>query len=68
MSYVFIACYGDKDYLKDVENYGFRDNTAATSIAQPQIGRMVRDFLSSQSEDGKPGKVAFIGYDGYKTK
>lgn len=60
----FTACYGDKDYLKDVENYGFWDNTAATSIAQPQIGRMVRDFLSSPSEDGKPRKVAFIGYDG----
>lgn len=61
---LFTACYGDKDYLKDVENYGFWDNTAATSIAQPQIGRMVRDFLSSPSEDGKPRKVAFIGYDG----
>lgn len=28
MSYVFTACYGDKDYLKDVENYGFRDQDA----------------------------------------
>lgn len=59
----FTACYGDKDYLKNVENYGFWDNTAATSIAQPQIGKLVRDFLAGPS-DGRPKKVAFIGYDG----
>lgn len=58
------ACYGDKDYLKDVESYGFWDNSAETSIAQPQIGKLVRDFLSAPSDDGKPKKVAFIGYDG----
>lgn len=58
------ACYGDKYYLKDVEQYGFWENTAETSIAQPQIGQLVRDFLSSPSVDGKPKKVAFIGYDG----
>lgn len=25
---LFTACYGDKDYLEDVENYGFRDQDA----------------------------------------
>lgn len=58
------ACYGDKNYLKDVNAYGFWDNDAATSIAQPSIGQYVRDFLSSPSVDNKPKKVAFIGYDG----
>lgn len=61
---VFAACYGDKDYLKYVEKYGFWSNTAETSIAQPQTGNIVRDFLSTPSVDGKTKKVAFIGYDG----
>lgn len=53
---LFTACYGDKDYLKDVENYGFWDNTAATSIAQPQIGRMVRDFFLRRLKTVNPEK------------
>ena len=51
------ACYGDKNYLKDVNAYGFWDNDAATSVAQPSIGQYVRDFLSSPSVDNKPKRL-----------
>ena len=58
----FAAC-GDSDYFKDLDAYGFWDQ----AIAQPKIGQMVREFLSSPLPEGKSAKkVAFIGYDGYK--
>ena len=58
----FAAC-GDPDYFKDLDAYGFWDQ----AIAQPKIGQMVREFLSSPLPEGKSAKkVAFSGYDGYK--
>ena len=58
----FAAC-GDPDYFKDLDAYGFWDQ----AIAQPKIGQMVREFLSSPLPEGKSAKkVAFIGYDGYE--
>ncbi len=61
---VFAAC-GDPDYFDDLSAYGFWDNQPSQAIAQPKIGQMVRDFLSSPLPEGKSAKkVAFIGYDG----
>ena len=60
----FAAC-GDLDYFKDLDAYGFWDNEPEQAIAQPKIGQMVREFLSSPLPEGKSAKkVAFIGYDG----
>ena len=61
---VFAAC-GNPDYFDDLNAYGFWDNRPSQAIAQPKIGQMVRDFLSSPLPEGKNAKkVAFIGYDG----
>ncbi len=62
---LLVGCYGDKDYFKDLDSYGFWSNAPDEAIAQPKIGQMVRDFLSAPLSDGKTAKkVAFIGYDG----
>ena len=61
---VFAAC-GDPGYFDDLDAYGFWNNEPSQAIAQPKIGQMVRDFLSSPLPEGKTAKkVAFIGYDG----
>lgn len=61
----FAACDAAKDskYLEKVDSYTFWENDASQAISQPNIGKMVEEFLNSDS-NGKAKKVAFIGYDG----
>lgn len=63
------ACSGGKPsqkqkYFDQVSSYTFWENNLSEAIPQPNIGKMIWEFIDSESTDGKAKKVAFIGYDG----
>lgn len=53
-----------KNYLDEINSYAFWENDLSEAIPQPNIGKMVLEFLDTENTDGKAKKVAFIGYDG----
>ena len=52
-----------KNMLKEVESYDFWHNSAAQSISQIDIHKIVCEFRES-ADNGKKKKVAIIGWDG----
>lgn len=53
-----------KQYLSLLDKCCFWDNKASEAIPQPNIGRMMEEWLERAPENGKKKKLLFIGYDG----